>query len=151
MYNREKAVNYALEWALKRNPKYYNYDKIGGDCTNYISQCLFAGTGEMNYEGYGWYYKDANNKSPSWTGVEFLYNFLISNKGAGPKGKVISKEELEKGDLIQLSFNGSIYGHTLVVSKLGNNEIFVCAHTVDAKNRSLNTYNYEKIRYVKIS
>lgn len=28
-YNRELAVNYALKWALDRNPLYYNYDKIG--------------------------------------------------------------------------------------------------------------------------
>lgn len=150
MYNKEKAVRYALEWALKRNPKYYNYDKLGGDCTNFISQCLYAGVGKMNYEGYGWYYKDANNKSPSWTGVEYLYKFLISNKGNGPKGEVISKGELEIGDLIQLSFNGIVYGHTLIVTGFENEEILICAHTIDSKSRFLSTYNYEKLRYIKV-
>ena len=76
-YNRLKATEYALKWALSRNPQYYNYDELGGDCTNFISQCLYAGTGEMNYRGYGWYYINANQKSPSWTGVRFLYEFLI--------------------------------------------------------------------------
>ena len=149
-YNRELAVNYALKWALDRNPMYYNYDKIGGDCTNFISQCLFAGARQMNYRKNGWYYKDANVKSPSWTGVEFLYNFLISNKYEGPKGVVINKNELEIGDIMQLSFDGNIYGHTLIVTKIVDTKIYVCAHTIDAKNRDLNTYNYKEIRYIKI-
>lgn len=149
-YNREIVVEYALKWALERNPKYYNYDKIGGDCTNFISQCLFAGTRQMNYRKNGWYYSDANNKSPSWTGVEFLYNFLIQNKYEGPKGKEILKEELQLGDIIQLSFDGNIFGHTLIVSKIDNIEIYVCAHTIDAKNRKLDSYNYKKIRYIMI-
>ena len=149
-YNRKIAVEYALKWALERNPKYYNYDKIGGDCTNFISQCLFAGIGQMNYGKNGWYYSDANNKSPSWTGVEFLYNFLIQNKYEGPKGKEILKEELQLGDIIQLSFDGNIFGHTLIVSKIDNDEIYVCAHTINAKNSKLDSYNYKKIRYIMI-
>lgn len=150
-YNREKAALYAQRWALARNPKYYNYDLLGGDCTNFISQSLYAGIGEMNYQGYGWYYANANNKSASWTGVEFLYNFLIKNKGAGPRGKLISKPELEKGDLIQLSFNGILYAHTLIVTKIENQKILICSHSSDAKNRPLDTYVYKNIRYIKIS
>ena len=41
-YNRENAVEYAKIWAYKRNPKYYNFDSVGGDCTSFVSQCLFA-------------------------------------------------------------------------------------------------------------
>ena len=65
-YDRENAVLYARRWALERNPLFSDYTGIGGDCTNFASQCLYAGTGIMNYTPtYGWYYKDANNKSPS--------------------------------------------------------------------------------------
>ena len=42
-YNREKAVAYAHSWAYGRNPAYYNFDKIDGDCTNFVSQCIFSG------------------------------------------------------------------------------------------------------------
>ena len=74
-YNRALAVEYAKRWALSRNPEYYDYSNIGGDCTSFISQCVFAGSGVMNYTpDFGWYYIDANNKSPSWTGVNFFYN-----------------------------------------------------------------------------
>ncbi|MBO5370985.1 MAG: amidase domain-containing protein, partial [Clostridia bacterium] len=75
-YDRMAAVEYAKKWALSRNPIYYDYEQIGGDCTNFISQCVYAGCGVMNYnENNGWYYLDANNKSPSWSGVSFFYDF----------------------------------------------------------------------------
>ena len=150
-YDREKAVQCALKWALARNPMYLNYDNLGGDCTNFISQCLYAGVGEMNYRGYGWYYIDGNNKSPSWTGVRFLYEFLINNEYEGPRGKLINKNELEIGDIIQLSFNNGVFGHSLIVTSLDDDEIRVCAHTIDSKNRLLETYDYQDIRYLKIS
>ena len=40
MYDRQKAVDYALTWALDRNPKFYDFSSLGGDCTNFISQCI---------------------------------------------------------------------------------------------------------------
>lgn len=48
-YNRENAVKYAEKWAYSRNPRYYNFDSIGGDCTSFVSQCIFAGSNTMNY------------------------------------------------------------------------------------------------------
>ena len=69
-YDRRAAVFYAHEWAFGRNPLFYNYDQIGGDCTNFASQCLFAGGGLMNFTPeLGWYYLDPNQKAPAWTGV----------------------------------------------------------------------------------
>ena len=37
-YDRDKVIEYAKKWAYSRNPQYYNYDGIGGDCTNFASQ-----------------------------------------------------------------------------------------------------------------
>ena len=60
------------------------FNGLGGDCTNFASQCIFAGSGVMNYTPVtGWYYISANNRTASWTGVEHLYNFLVGNKGLG--------------------------------------------------------------------
>ena len=122
MYNREAVYEYAKKWAYGRNPKYYNFDSVGGDCTNFVSQCIFAGCKQMNYDrNNGWYYINGNNKSPSWTGVEFLYNFLTTNNYQGPKGEKTSIDKLEIGDVIQLSFNGQIFSHSLIVVKNGTN------------------------------
>lgn len=62
-YDREKAAAYALRWALDRNPKFYDYENLGGDCTNFISQVLLNGGAPMDYkETFGWYYLTANRK-----------------------------------------------------------------------------------------
>lgn len=107
-YARNSAINYARKWALSRNPKYYNFDPVGGDCTSFVSQCLFAGSQKMNYNHEnGWYYNNGYDKSPSWSGVEYLYKFLISNKSYGPRGKEVSQNEIEAGDIAQISFSGS--------------------------------------------
>ena len=45
-----KTIKYAKKWALSRNPKYYDFDSIGGDCTNFISQCIYAGAKIMNFK-----------------------------------------------------------------------------------------------------
>lgn len=153
MYNRQKVYEYAKKWAYKRNPKYYNYDLIGGDCTNFVSQCIFSGCNQMNYsKNNGWYYINGNNKSPSWTGVEFLYNFLLSNKGIGPKGEETNIENLEVGDVIQLSFDNSIFTHTLIVVKNGTNidNTLIGAHTYDTFGKRVSEYEFEKYRCIHI-
>lgn len=149
-YEREKVKQYAKKWAYTRNPNYYNYDAIGGDCTNFASQCIYAGSGIMNYtKDTGWYYKNANQKSPSWTGVDFLYRFLINNKGVGPFGKAVTKDKLEIGDIVQLSFDGEKFTHTLVVVET-EGSILVATHTFDSYGKNLNTYTYQKNRYIHI-
>ena len=47
-YDRGSAVSYAHRWAYDRNPAFYDFSPLGGDCTNYASQCLLAGAGVMN-------------------------------------------------------------------------------------------------------
>ena len=152
-YNRKNAFYYAKQWAYKRNPQYYNYDKLGGDCTNFVSQCIHAGCYRMNYEKYGWYYNNANDKSPSWTGVEYLYNFLIDNTGIGPYAiETDSISKLEIGDIIQLSFTGSIFAHALLVVKKGTStsDTLIACHTIDSFMRSVSSYSYKKIRFLHI-
>ena len=152
-YDRKKATQYAKKWALGRNPAYHDYENYGGDCTNFASQCIFAGCGQMNYgKTNGWYYINGNDKSPSWTGVEFLYNFLISNKGAGPSGAVAKIDELQIGDIIQLSFDGVRFSHTLVVVKNGIDvyDTLIASHTYDAFGKRVGDYIYDKYRCVHI-
>ena len=90
-YDRIAAISYAKKWALARNPKYYNFDAVGGDCTSFVSQCLFAGSKKMNYSSKnGWFYNNGYNKSPSWSGVEFLYKFLRRYRGIRLNGRADS-------------------------------------------------------------
>lgn len=149
-YNRERAVAYAHRWAYSRNPAYYNFDAIGGDCTNFVSQCLFAGGGKMHYQKtFGWYYTDLNNRAPAWTGVDPLHRFLTTNRGTGPFATEVRPDALEPGDLIQLDF-GSGFAHTLLVVSVQDG-ICVAAHTDDSDNRPLDSYFYVTARHLHIA
>lgn len=152
-YDREKVYEYAKIWAYGRNPKYYNYDPVGGDCTNFVSQCIYAGLGQMNYsKNNGWYYINGNNKSPSWTGVEFLYQFLTTNRGTGPIGKQTSINHLEVGDVIQLSFRHGVFSHSLIVVQKGTNiyNTLIAAHTYDTFGKSVHEYSYSEYRCIHV-
>ena len=149
-YNRNLAKHYAKTWAFSRNPKYYAFDTVGGDCTSFISQCIYAGSEIMNYTPTtGWYYIDSTKRSPSWTGVEYLYNFLTTNNSVGPFAKEVTIKEINTGDVIQLGNYEKFYHSLLVVGK-NNNNIYVAAHNFDAYMRELNSYVYEKIRFIHI-
>lgn len=155
-YDRIKAKEYAKKWAYSRNPKYYNFDSIGGDCTSFISQCIYAGSAVMNYtKNTGWYYNSVNDRSPSWSGVEFLYKFLINNKSVGPIGAKAKMDELEVGDIVQLSFDGTVFGHTLIIVNIENtltlDNIYTASHTYDSYNRRISSYNFKDIRFIHIN
>lgn len=127
---------------------------VGGDCTSFVSQCIYAGAGIMNYDKIkGWYYINGNNKSPSWSGVDFLYQFLINNKGVGPYGKEVGMEQVKEGDIAQLLFQGNTFGHSLfIVSKKASRteNILVATHTFDSFGRKISSYSYQKIRFIHI-
>lgn len=154
-YNRNAFVEYAQKWALSRNPQYYNFDTVGGDCTSFISQCIYAGSSRMNYQkDLGWYYINGNNKSPSWSGVEFLYQFLIHNQGVGPQGIETTQNKIEIGDIAQLSFDGKKFGHSLAIIKIDNTftlgGIKIASHTEDNVNKPISSYYFQKIRWIHI-
>ena len=155
IYDRDRAVAYATEWAYRRNPQFFDFSELGGDCTNFASQCLYAGAGIMNYTPlYGWFYITADNRTPSWTGVNELYNFLVNNTGAGPQGRVVPLSRIERGDIIQLRFgNSARFDHSPVVVDAGDgtpDTIMVAAHSNDSDCRQLSTYRYRELRPIHI-
>lgn len=150
-YDRQAAVAYAQRWAMGRNPAYFDFENIGGDCTNFASQCLYAGSGVMNWTPVmGWYYVDAARRAPAWTGVEQLYRFLVTNGGPGPWGSVVDRDRVLPGDLLQLGDADGRFYHTPVVLAVEDGEIYVAAHTIDALWRPLSSYSFERVRYLHI-
>ena len=155
-YDRNRAVEYAHKWAYGRNPAYYDFEYLGGDCTNFASQVIYAGSGVMNYTPvYGWYYINLNNRSPAWTGVEFLYSFLINNKGVGPFAEEVDIKDIRPGVIIQLAFSASsAFNHSPVVVQTGNppayENILVAAHTADRDYYPILNYGWVRIRFLHI-
>ena len=102
----------------------------------------------MNYTPtLGWYYRSSYDRSPSWSGVQYLYEFLIKNTSVGPFARVISADEAEPGDIVQLgTANGHFY-HSPVITSISP-QILVAAHTFDALDRPLSSYIYDTERFI---
>lgn len=158
-YDRQRAVEYAQKWALDRNPLFLDFTGRGGDCTNFVSQCIFAGCGVMNYTPtFGWYFISSDDRAPAWTGVDELYSFLTGkeefsseNGGTGPYGQNATvARTVELGDVIQLQNTNGDYYHTLIISGFTESDVLVCAHTDDSLDRPLSTYNYAALRVIHI-
>ncbi len=156
-YDRQAAVAYAQEWALRRNPQYYDFSGLGGDCTNFVSQCLFAGCGVMNYSPvYGWYYISAGQRTPSWSGNVYLYNFLTSNTSVGPYGVAVGPlplaeqpADIQPGDVAQLQNEQGQFYHSLMVVNTADG-ITVTSHSYDVYDKMLTAYPATAVRYIRI-
>ncbi|MDQ0338125.1 hypothetical protein J2S00_000908 [Caldalkalibacillus uzonensis] len=138
-YNRQQAVGYAHRWWNSYNPKFKHFDV---DCTNYVSQCLWAGGAPMTYSqnrSKGWWYRFETqpNWSFSWAVAHSLRWYLAGSTSGLRAREVQSARELEPGDVICYDFNGDgrWQHNTIVVAKDANNEPLVNAHTTNSQNR----------------
>ena len=142
IYNRPKAVQYAETWWQKPNPR-YEYFKV--DCTNYVSQCLFAGGAPMDYtgkRGSGWWYSGKKGHqelwSYSWAVANSLHHYLERPHAHSLTGTVVSDpRELQPGDTISYDWDGDgrFQHNTFVVGKDANGMPLVNAHTYNSHNR----------------
>ena len=158
-YDRERAVEYARRWALSRNPLFADFTGRGGNCTNFVSQCLLAGISVMDFTPtFGWYYRSIDDRAPAWSGVDELYDFLTDSGDfaqdatpLGPYGEeATSRDQIMIGDVIQLQNRSGQYYHTLIISEILPNDILVCAQSDDALERPLSTYNFASLRIIHI-
>lgn len=163
-YDRRRAVEYAHRWALDRNPLFFNFDGLGGDCTNFVSQCVLAGCCIMNYtRDFGWYYIDTDDRAPAWTGMEFFFDFITGardfsaqNGGVGPFGYLLPVRgrrphpAILPGDVIQLGDERGNYFHSLIVTAAVRGDLLVASHSEDALDRRLSSYRYARYRAIHI-
>lgn len=139
-YSGTKARDYAAEYALNYNSNYSDYNGRGGDCTNFVSQCLLAGGIPTD----GTWYKDSN----AWIRVIELRNWLI-NKGYA--SEFTWQSTAKEGDLVQLYNSSSGWYHSLIVTyKRTDGQLFVSAHSSDYYNRALSNYTATK-RYLLLT
>ncbi len=96
----------------------------------------------------GWYYRSVNDRTPSWSGVEYFYNFLVNNRAVGPYAQTVSPDEVLPGDIVQLGRHGDYYHSPVITATFPT--ILVAAHTFDALDRPLDSYAYETVRFLHI-
>ena len=59
-------------------------------------------------------------------------------------------ENLEVGDIIQLSFDGVKFTHSLLVTGFDGKMPLVSTHSMDSVDRALSSYTYERARGLHI-
>lgn len=166
-YSGLDAIRYAENYALSPNPsfKYFElYEALGGDCTNFISQCLLAGGAPMVYTtDYAWWYNKSGTYdtkddkwSIPWAVAHSLYWTLKVNQQSGksgPKGfEVNSVSMLELGDLIFYENNISTIYHSAIVTSFSSSGPLISQHTFEALNISyLKTWKAKRMHFMKIS
>ncbi|MCM8711149.1 amidase domain-containing protein [Clostridium sp. SYSU_GA19001] len=148
-YNGENAVRYALTYALNPNPEYKyfsSHGEGGGNCSNFVSQCLKAGGAPFAYDSSPWWYK-GNTWSVSWAVAHALYWTLKVRAKKKMKGlkafEVPSIESLSLGDLIQYEDYKEIIYHSAIVTA------FTIDRGIKVPLISQNTYNARNISYIK--
>lgn len=141
-YNPLAAVRYARKYALNYNPEYNSYGGIGGDCTNYISQCIKAG-GIRTTNVWKPY-------SHPWIRVNELYYYLLRN---GNGVDITKNKSYPIGSIIQFFSNKKgYYSHSgIITESLANGDYLYCCHSYDKLDFPLSEIYplfYDKFRIV---
>jgi len=141
-YRREAAVAYADLWWERPNPAYETFEV---NCTNYVSQCLFAGGAPMNYTGRresGWWYQGRVNGqerwSYSWAVAHSLQQYLSRPRAFGLRAEQVHDPYLlTLGDVICYDWdgNGRFQHNTIVTAFAPDGTPLVNANTVSSRHR----------------
>lgn len=155
-YSGSRGAAYASKYASSRNPYFYD---AGSDCTNFVSQCIWAGYGGWNaamsdstmqsnisnkVRMTSSWFAGSGGGSSAWENVDYLWNHVVGNTGKGPKATGYNNGgsytnilpiDISVGDVLQKSWDGSDYFHSMYVistpggSNPGLNEIVVAQHS----------------------
>lgn len=126
-YNRANAKAYAVLHWNSPDSRYPDYTNYGGDCTNFVSQCLEAGnwaqTSKVNGRGssLSWFHDQGYSAPPalakrstSWTAAASLYGFLLGSSRVNPASYPYTS--MQEGDVIQLSNSTNGVHHSMIVT-----------------------------------
>lgn len=136
-YNRAAAVAYANQWWDSFNPAFPVFQD---DCTNFISQCLYAGGAPMRgapARDRGWWMTGQNERwSFSWSVAHSLRWYLETSKQGLRATRVNSADQLQLGDVIFYDFQGNgRIDHSTIVTRIEQGIPYVNAHTSNSINR----------------
>jgi hypothetical protein len=167
IFNRLRARQYAMDWALKRNARFRDYSGDrggGGDCTNFVSQAMLAGGWEVAWgngrDNRAWW-TTGEVSSSAWAGVQAFHAHVRVAGRASPCGR----NELAWGDLMFVVNPGSDRPlHVMVVTDVvyrpkvhhrAENEVSLCGHSNDRLNlpveRVIHEYGESNIEFWKVA
>lgn len=123
-YNRIAARDYAYKYWSSYNPAYTSYKGNGGDCANFVSQCLHAGGIST----------DATWKadSVSWIRASAVPSYMM-NKGYA------TKTSYTNATAGSFAYTSSGAGHAVLVTINDGAKIAYTAHTTDRKDAAFSS------------
>ncbi|MHA1339497.1 MAG: glycosyl hydrolase family 18 protein [Promethearchaeota archaeon] len=147
-YLRQAAYGYAKKWYSGRNPHYKDYSSSGGDCANFVSQCLIAGGLSLykgtNGSGYG-VYPDVDRPSLESNGsIPFcdylnlhLRNYQNTSVSYVENTNASIPSEIDIGDVIIFGDKtGDKYKHAMIIVWKNTTDVGLAGHSSDVWNRS---------------
>lgn len=167
VFNRQRAAEYAIGWALSRHPNFPDYsgNGQGGDCTNFVSQAMLEGgwtqVQGIRFDRTAWW-AEKTKASHSWAGAEPFATFL---KYSG-RAKECERGELGLADIVQIRNPDGKLHHTMIVTKFFSrrgehptaiDEVYVSYHSRDVRNNLLSkiemsdAYKSHKFVYWKVA
>jgi|GEM_PF-6122598 hypothetical protein len=162
-YQRQLAVTYANDYVYNNNSYFYNANVAGGDCTNFVSQAIRAGFYGTNsgissrkimdhHPSYdystGWY-AGSGGGSSAWENNGAFFSYITNHsRNIGPIGEVISKSQMQNGDVMQMGY-GTSYVHTVILVDRVNWKF--AQHTTN-RYRWIEDYEkiYDNFRFIRI-
>lgn len=143
-YNRVNAANYAEQYAIDHNTE-YEYFASGGDCTNFVSQCVVAGgmpmlpgnvvwgiTDKTNVQNWfyipgalgDWYsvtFTSATNFNRHW-GQDNMRAYQTIEYATGEDALSdfdFLVSQLYPGDIIQMKDGNGGFSHSMIICSVG--------------------------------
>jgi Putative amidase domain len=165
-YDRSKAKSYIDKYWKNYNPAYPSFHQGGGDCTNFVSQVLYAGgmpwaddRNPANHKkSVNWYCKPGATGKDSEKRITFSWKIaavfkahwinrvelhsMYSYTEAIQNMNNISRETF-LGDVVQFCYSSGVPYHTLAITGYNRDpeynvrDIVLASHDVDSNNRSL--------------
>jgi hypothetical protein len=164
-YDAAAALAYGTQYINTRNDEWSNYSYAGGNCQNFVSQCLYAGgipmdtTGEDVWKWYGDETSDENGaygRSPSWTGVQSFLTYAADNADSGLMAlSDVCYSAGEAGDTLHVG-TAEAFEHATIISQPVKDasgktvDYLIYSNTSDMRNYPASLFGYAACTITKI-
>lgn len=140
-YDYAAMAAYAEKYWQNYNPAYRRYGSAGGDCTNFLSQALYAGGWKKvtnSPEDYGIWYSKTSGDSDTWIGVNEWSWFTQTAKRTTA---LANAYQMDVGDVLQLDFDkdGSKDHSLMTTYRSASGVPYLTYHDADTYRRSLDS------------
>jgi RNA polymerase sigma-70 factor (ECF subfamily) len=146
VYHRLTARDYSDIYALTYNPAYTNQNPNGGDCANFVSQCIFAGGIPKDSLWTTYTVSWVNTGKNAQTNNAGLWRYMTNDQGTSGKAyfSEVTRSQAAAGGFILWK---SPYSHVAFINKNDTVTMTYNAHNTDCANVSFATSEFANNGY----